>query len=90
MAESVILLGPQGSCKSLNAEALCRELGLQKVIELEDVLFTFRADRLKPVGQLILTYNEQQARSWSVRWGLRLMRVEEARAQLGAAWSTQP
>ncbi|NIJ88344.1 hypothetical protein XarzCFBP7410_01705 [Xanthomonas arboricola pv. zantedeschiae] len=90
MAESVILLGPQGSCKSLNAEALCHQLGLQKVIELEDVLFTFRADRLDPVGQLILTCNEQQARSWSVRWGLRLMRVDEARAQLGAAWRTQP
>ncbi|KGT55747.1 hypothetical protein NY96_10175 [Xanthomonas citri pv. fuscans] len=90
MAESVILLGPQGSAKSLNAEALCQELGLQEVIELEDVLFAFRADRLEPVGQLILTCNEQQARTWSVRWGLRLMRVEEARAQLGAAWRTQP
>ncbi|AKC81136.1 hypothetical protein XB05_22115 [Xanthomonas arboricola] len=90
MAESVILLGPQGSCKLLNAKALCHQLGLQKVIELEDVLFTFRADRLDPVGQLILTCNEQQARSWSVRWGLRLMRVDEARAQLGAAWRTQP
>ncbi|CEF25068.1 conserved hypothetical protein [Xanthomonas citri pv. citri] len=90
MAESVILLGPQGSAKSLNAEALRQELGLQEVIELEDVLSTFRADRLEPVGQLILTCNEQQARTWSVRWGLRLMRVEEARAQLGAAWRTQP
>uniref|UniRef100_UPI003F80DF76 hypothetical protein n=1 Tax=Xanthomonas sp. 0924 TaxID=2835534 RepID=UPI003F80DF76 len=90
MAESVILLGPQGSAKSLNAEALRQELGLQEVMELEDVLFTSRADRLEPVGQLILTCNEQQARTWSVRWGLRLMRVEEARAQLGAAWRTQP
>ncbi|MFB9038215.1 hypothetical protein ACULMH_02660 [Xanthomonas arboricola pv. corylina] len=90
MAESVILLGPQGSAKSLNAEALRQELGLQEVIELEDVLFTSRADRLEPFGQLILTRNEQQARTWSVRWGLRLMRVEEARAQLGAAWRTQP
>ncbi|WP_040259034.1 hypothetical protein, partial [Xanthomonas citri] len=71
--------GPQGSAKSLNAEALRQELGLQEVIELEDVLSTFRADRLEPVGQLILTCNEQQARTWSVRWGLRLMRVEEAR-----------
>lgn len=90
MAESVILLGPQGSAKSLNAEALRQELGLQEVMELEDVLFTSRADRLEPVGQLILTCNEQQARTWSVRWGLRLRRVEEARAQLGAAWRTQP
>ncbi|AGI06929.1 MULTISPECIES: hypothetical protein [Xanthomonas] len=90
MAESVILFGPQGSAKSLNAEALCQELGLQKVIELEDVLFTFRADHVEPFGQLILTCNEQQARTWSVRWGLRLMRVEEARAQLGDAWRTQP
>ncbi|QTK47180.1 hypothetical protein [Xanthomonas euvesicatoria] len=90
MAESVILLGPQGSAKSLNAEALRQELGLQEVIELEDLLFTSRADRLEPFGQLILTCNEQQARTWSVRWGLRLMRVEEARAQLGAAWRTQP
>ncbi|AJY82750.1 hypothetical protein [Xanthomonas citri] len=90
MAESVILLGPQGSCKSLNAEALCQKLGLQEFIELDDLLFAFRADRLEPVGQLILTCNEQQAHTWSVRWGLRLMRVEEARAQLGAAWRTQP
>ncbi|MGS0581776.1 hypothetical protein ACQEPV_017835 [Xanthomonas oryzae pv. oryzicola] len=90
MAESVILLGPQDSCKSLNAEALCQKLGLQEVIELDDVLFTFRADRLESSGQLILTCNEQQALTWSVRWGLRLMRVEEAHAQLGAAWRTQP
>ncbi|MBB5882863.1 adenylate kinase family enzyme [Xanthomonas arboricola] len=90
MAESVILLGPQGSCKSLNAEVLCQQLGLQDVIELDDLLFTFRADRLEPFGQLILTCNEQQAQTWSVRWGLRLMRVAEARAQLGAAWRTQP
>ncbi|CAE6844699.1 hypothetical protein QSH39_017290 [Xanthomonas arboricola pv. corylina] len=90
MAESVILLGPQGSAKSLNAEALCQKLGLQEVIELDEMLFTFRADRLEPFGQLILTCDEQQARSWSVRWGLRLIRVEEARAQLGAAWRTQP
>ncbi|MCL1523202.1 hypothetical protein [Xanthomonas nasturtii] len=90
MAESVILLGPQGSCKSLNADALRRELGLQEVIELDEVLFTFRTDRLEPFGQLILTCDEQQARTWSVRWGLRLMRVEEARALLGAAWRTQP
>ncbi|NJC38353.1 glycerol-3-phosphate dehydrogenase [Xanthomonas arboricola] len=90
MAESVILLGPQGSCKSLNAEVLCQQLGLQEVIELDDLLFTFRADRLEPFGQLILTCDEQQARTWSVRWGLRLMRVEEARAQLGTAWRTQP
>ncbi|MBB4728238.1 hypothetical protein [Xanthomonas arboricola] len=90
MADSVILLGPQGSCKSLNAEVLCQQLGLQEVIELDDLLFTFRADRLEPFGQLILTCNEQQAQTWSVRWGLRLMRVAEARAQLGAAWRTQP
>ncbi|MBB3920336.1 hypothetical protein [Xanthomonas arboricola] len=90
MAESVILLGPQGSCKSLNAEVLCQQLGLQEVIELDDLLFTFRADRLEPFGQLILTCNEQQAHTWSVRWDLRLMRVAEARAQLGAAWRTQP
>ncbi|CAD7382901.1 MULTISPECIES: hypothetical protein [Xanthomonas] len=90
MAESVILLGPQGSCKSLNAEVLCQQLGLQEVIELDDLLFTFRADRLEPFGQLILTCDEQQAHTWSVRWGLRLMRVAEARAQLGAAWRTQP
>ncbi|MCC4635295.1 AAA family ATPase [Xanthomonas dyei] len=90
MAESVILLGPQGSGKSLNAKALCQELGLQEVIELEDLLFTFRADRLEPVGQLILTCDEQQARTWSVRWGLRVIRVEEARTQRGAAWRTQP
>ncbi|PPT21418.1 hypothetical protein [Xanthomonas arboricola] len=90
MAESVILLGPQGSCKSLNAEVLCQQLGLQEVIELDDLLFTFRADRLEPFGQLILTCNEQQAQTWSLRWGLRLMRVAEARAQLGAAWRTQP
>lgn len=90
MAESVILLGPRGSCKSLNAEVLCQQLGLQEVIELDDLLFTFRADRLEPFGQLILTCNEQQAQTWSVRWGLRLMRVAEARAQLGAAWRTQP
>ncbi|CAD0325756.1 hypothetical protein ABQZ69_02120 [Xanthomonas sp. WHRI 8391] len=90
MAESVILLGPQGSCKSLNAEALCRELGLQEVIELDEMLFTFRADRLESSGQLILTCDDQQASTLSVRWGLRLMRVEEARAQLGTAWRTQP
>ncbi|OOW80438.1 hypothetical protein Xvtw_03050 [Xanthomonas campestris pv. vitiswoodrowii] len=90
MAESVILLGPQRSCKSLNAEALCQKLGLQEFIELDDLLFAFRADRLESSGQLILTCNEQQARTWSVRWGLRLMRVEEARAQLGDAWRTQP
>ncbi|MGW8276944.1 hypothetical protein [Xanthomonas axonopodis] len=90
MAESVILLGPQGSCKSLNAEALCQKLGLQEFIELDDLLFAFRADRLESSGQLILTCDEQQARTWSVRWGLRLMRVEEARAQLGDAWRTQP
>ncbi|WP_047126754.1 hypothetical protein [Xanthomonas arboricola] len=90
MAESVILLAPQGSCKSLNAEVLCQQLGLQEVIELDDLLFTFRADRLEPFGQLILTCDEQQAHTWSVRWGLRLMRVAEARAQLGAAWRTQP
>ncbi|OOX21575.1 hypothetical protein Xcaj_21050 [Xanthomonas axonopodis pv. cajani] len=90
MAESVILLGPQGSCKSLNAEALCQKLGLQEFIELDDLLFAFRADRLQSSGQLILTCDEQQARTWSVRWGLRLMRVEEARAQLGDAWRTQP
>ncbi|PPU12124.1 hypothetical protein XacyCFBP2565_16580 [Xanthomonas arboricola pv. corylina] len=90
MAESVILLGPQGSAKSLNAEALFQKLGLQEVVELDEMLFTFRADRLEPFGQLILTCDEQQARSWSVRWGLRLIRVEEARAQLGAAWRTQP
>ncbi|QYF45525.1 hypothetical protein HZS93_02849 [Xanthomonas citri] len=90
MAESVILLGPQGSCKSLNAGALCQKLGLQEFIELDDLLFAFRADRLESSGQLILTCNEQQARTWSVRWGLRLMRVEEARAQLGDAWRMQP
>ncbi|WP_031421337.1 hypothetical protein [Xanthomonas euvesicatoria] len=90
MAESVILLGPQGSGKSLNADALCQRLGLQEVIELDEMLFTFRADRLESSGQLILTCDEQQARTWSVRWGLRLIRVEEARAQLGAAWRTQP
>ncbi|MBV6843579.1 hypothetical protein [Xanthomonas euvesicatoria] len=90
MAESVVLFGPQGSCKSLNAEALCQKLGLQEFIELDDLLFAFRADRLESSGQLILTCNEQQARTWSVRWGLRLMRVEEARAQLGDAWRTQP
>ncbi|AEO43926.1 hypothetical protein [Xanthomonas euvesicatoria] len=90
MAESVILLGPQGSCKSLNAEALCQKLGLQEFIELDDLLFAFRADRLESSGQLILTCNEQQARTWSVRRGLRLMRVEEARAQVGDAWRTQP
>ncbi|QWN06994.1 hypothetical protein [Xanthomonas citri] len=89
MAESVILLGPQGSGKSLNADALCQRLGLQEVIELDEMLFTFRADRLESSGQLILTCDEQQARTWSVRWGLRLIRVEEARAQLGAAWRTQ-
>ncbi|CEF37325.1 conserved hypothetical protein [Xanthomonas citri pv. citri] len=53
-------------------------------------MFAFRADRLESSGQLILTCNEQQARTWSVRWGLRLMRVEEARAQLGDAWRMQP
>ncbi|ASK95810.1 hypothetical protein KWH01_05265 [Xanthomonas campestris pv. merremiae] len=90
MADSVILLGPQGSCKSLNADALCQRLGLQEVIELDEMLFTFRADRLESSGQLILTCDEQQARTWSVRWGLRLIRVEEARPQLGAAWRTQP
>ncbi|WP_372178136.1 hypothetical protein ACCQ23_05445 [Xanthomonas axonopodis pv. phyllanthi] len=90
MAESVILFGPQGSGKSLNADALCQRLGLQEVIELDEMLFTFRADRLESCGQLILTCNEQQARTWSVRWGLRLIRVEEARAQLGAAWRTRP
>ncbi|MBV6866434.1 hypothetical protein [Xanthomonas euvesicatoria] len=89
MAESVILLGPQGSGKSINADALCQRLGLQEVIELDEMLFTFRADRLESSGQLILTCDEQQARTWSVRWGLRLIRVEEARAQLGAAWRTQ-
>ncbi|AZR21926.1 hypothetical protein [Xanthomonas vasicola] len=89
MAESVILLGPQGSGKSLNADALCQRLGLQEVIEPDEMLFTFRADRLESSGQLILTCDEQQARTWSVRWGLRLIRVEEARAQLGAAWRTQ-
>ncbi|OAX88908.1 hypothetical protein A7D16_09295 [Xanthomonas nasturtii] len=90
MAESVVLFGPQASGKSLNAEALCQKLGLQEVIELDEVLFTFRADRVESSGQLILTCDEQQARTWSVRWGLRLMRIEEARAQLGAAWRTQP
>ncbi|AJQ87021.1 hypothetical protein [Xanthomonas oryzae] len=90
MAESAILLGPRGTCKSLNAEILCQKLGLQEVIELDDLFFAFRSDRLESSGQLILTCNEQQARTWSVRWGLCLMRVEEARAQLGAAWRTQP
>ncbi|WP_058958588.1 hypothetical protein, partial [Xanthomonas citri] len=67
-----------------------QKLGLQEFIELDDLLFAFRADRLESSGQLILTCNEQQARTWSVRWGLRLMRVEEARAQLGDAWRMQP
>ncbi|MCC4602913.1 hypothetical protein [Xanthomonas campestris] len=86
MAKSVIFLGPQGTGKSLNADALRQVLGLQEVIELDDILHTFRADRLEPVGQLMLTCNEQQAQTWSVRWGLRVLRVEEARSQLGSAW----
>ncbi|QHG87094.1 hypothetical protein ACCQ13_08900 [Xanthomonas sp. NCPPB 1638] len=90
MAKSVIFLGPQGSCKSLNAEALCQKLGLQEVVELDDILFALRADRLESSGQLILTCDEQQAHTWSVRWGLRRIRVEEARIQLGSAWRTQP
>ncbi|NIJ79656.1 hypothetical protein [Xanthomonas cannabis] len=90
MAKSVIFLGPQGTGKSLNAELLCQRLSLQQVIELDDLLHTFRADRIGPVGQLIVTCNEQQAQTWSVRWGLRVLSVVEARAQLGAAWRTQP
>ncbi|QJD69046.1 hypothetical protein HG421_15970 [Xanthomonas campestris pv. badrii] len=90
MAKSVIFLGPQGTGKSLNADALRQVLGLREVIELDDILHTFRADRLEPVGQLMLTCNEQQAQTWSVRWGLRVLRVEEARIQLGSAWRTHP
>ncbi|MCC8533591.1 hypothetical protein LN457_12395 [Xanthomonas phaseoli] len=90
MAKSVIFLGPQGTGKSLNADALCHALDLEEVIELEDILHTFRADRLEPVGQLMLTCDEQQAQTWSVRWGLRVLRIEEARRQLGSAWRTQP
>ncbi|MCC4603952.1 hypothetical protein [Xanthomonas campestris] len=90
MAKSVIFLGPQGTGKSLNADALRQVLGLQEVIELDEMLHTFRSDRLGPVGQLMLTCNEQQAQTWSARWGLRVLRIEEARSQLGSAWRTQP
>ncbi|MCC4601926.1 hypothetical protein [Xanthomonas melonis] len=89
MAKSVIFLSPQGAGKSLNAELLCQRLRLQHVVELDDLLHTFRADRIEPVGQLIVTCNEQQAQTWSVRWGLRVISVEEARSQLGSAWRTQ-
>ncbi|MGD6581352.1 hypothetical protein VWW93_11925 [Xanthomonas citri pv. citri] len=89
MAKAVILLGPQGTGKSLNAETLRRALDLQEVIELDELLHTSRADRLAPLGQLMLTCNEQQAQTWSVRWGLRVISVEEARSQLGFAWRTQ-
>ncbi|AMU99474.1 hypothetical protein [Xanthomonas citri] len=90
MGKSVIVVGPQGSGKSLNAGALLGEFDLQTVVELDDVLFGLRAERLEPTGQLILTCDAQQARTWSTRWGLEVVHVDQVRARLGAAWRTSP
>ncbi|CEM57289.1 hypothetical protein ABFU56_06155 [Xanthomonas campestris pv. campestris] len=86
MAKSVIVIGPQGSGKTLNAEAMRQLFDLQAVVDLDEVLFGLRADRVEPEGQLILTCNEQQARTWSVRWGLTVLHIDVVRASLGAAW----
>jgi hypothetical protein len=90
MAESIVLYGPQGSGKSLNAEAIRQAYGLETIVELDEILYTRGSEGFDPIGQLIVTHDDRWACALARQWGLPTVHVDAARERVGAAWRSQP
>lgn len=76
MAKSVVLYGRQGSGKSLYAEDIAKSLGLQYVVDLEDV--QLKGDRLTRQGYLYMTCSEGYGRRAASLLGTPFLNMEDA------------
>ena len=52
MAQSIIIIGPQGCGKTLNAPGLCKAFGLKKWVDLDDL--TWRREAMPLEDHIIL------------------------------------
>lgn len=82
MANSVVLYGPQGSGKTLHGAAIARKLGLNRVIDLEDV--KLMGERLQRQGFLYLSCSEPYAHRAASLLGTQVVHIDQALASIGA------
>jgi uridine kinase len=78
VTQSIVIHGPQGCGKSVNAQRLRRKFGLLVVIELDD--HPEQRRHIAPEGALVLTNDEATARALP---GLRVMGFKEAMREAG-------
>ena len=88
MAKSVVLFGPQGSGKSLNADGLMKAYGLKESFDLDDPWFPRGRDlrRRLDAGLLVLSCDIEDSREFARRHDALLITVATARLLVGAAW----
>ncbi len=76
MAKSIVLYGRQGTGKTLHGEAIAKNLGLQHVVDLEDV--QLKGDRLARQGYLYLTCSESYGQRAAGLLGTPLLKIADA------------
>lgn len=81
--KAVMIYGPQGSGKSLHAEALRKLFGKSAVVEAEDV-WPFKRKQQFPGGFLVLTCDETFAQYQEKTHGAQLCSIGAALAALDA------
>lgn len=81
--KAVIIYGPQGSGKTLHAEALRKLFGKAQVIEVEDV-WPFKRKQQFPGDSLVLTCDEAFAQYQENTHGAQLCSIGAALAALDA------
>ncbi len=87
MAKSIVVHGPMGSGKTLNADAIRQAYSLKRVVELDERLQRKGDDwQLAQHDVLMLTNDRLLAELTAQRLRIEVVAIADARVRLGAAW----
>ncbi|OOW63332.1 hypothetical protein Xlen_02580 [Xanthomonas campestris pv. leeana] len=87
MAESIVVCGPMGSGKTLNADAIRQAYQLKRVVELDERLQRKRDDwQLAQHDVLMLTNDRLLAELTAQRLRIEVVAIADARVRVGGAW----
>ncbi|MDV2452677.1 hypothetical protein [Xanthomonas hortorum] len=87
MAESIVVCGPMGSGKTLNADAIRLAYELKRVVELDERLQRKGDDwQLAQHDVLMLTNDRLLAELTAQRLRIEVVAIADARVRVGAAW----
>ncbi|PPT98677.1 hypothetical protein XaraCFBP7407_04180 [Xanthomonas arboricola pv. arracaciae] len=87
MAKSIVVHGPMGSGKTLNADAIRQAYDLKRVVELDERLQRKGDDwQLAQHDVLMLTNDRLLAELTAQRLRIEVIVIADARVQVGGAW----